>query len=1028
MFLKQLELIGFKSFAEKTTIEFVPGVTAVVGPNGSGKSNITDAIRWVLGEQSAKSLRGGKMEDVIFSGSDSRKQLNFAEIALTLNNESGILPVEFNEVCVARRVFRTGESEYLLNGQVCRLKEIVDLFMDSGLGKEAFSIIGQGKVDEILNSKPEERRTIFEEAAGVLKYKTRKKQAESKLSETSENLNRVNDIIHELDGQIEPLQIQASIAKDFLEKKEELQNHEIALTVHEIEFFHESWEKSNQELNRLSSDEKKLSLTVQKNEKQLIESRNKLSSLDEIITQLHEKLLSTTKELENLEGKRELIKERKKNATQNSTQLKDNILDGKETIDQLIKKQQSLTIELNDKKKTVEQLILELDEKKKQENLIDGSIEQTIETLKSDYIELLNEQASAKNELQYLDQQLKQQITRSERLDGENEKYLIERNRITKNLHDKLQLLDEVKEHISKQINQYKQVQLQIETYKKQYDAKQNIVTQANHYLQKAQSRKETLEEMEEEYTGFFQGVKEVLKQRNEQLTGIEGAVAELIEVPTDYSLAIETALGSAMQNIIVMTEAHARNAIKYLKDNRYGRATFLPISILKEKFILPEFRSILKSHPAFIGVAVDLVQYDPKHKKAVSNLLGNIIIANNLSGANSIAKQLQYRYRIVTIDGDIVNPGGSMTGGATKNKTSSVLGRKSELNELKNKLLDMKSQTDQFEQELQETKLKLVNEENKLEEIRAQGEQLRIKQNDIESMITQMKITKKNLDERLTIYDLETVDLKEEKDKISTRSNELAMTIEQCEGKIHILNVKIEQLTIQRNNDRQSKESLTKEITSLSSQLAVAKEQLLSSNAYMKTINKDIADAKNKQAILEDNLHWLENEMTDHHSSEEELFNGVTHKKTEKAEIEQQIANHRNDRSQIQDLINQLDNILKVNKNLYDEVTSKIRTEEIKNNRLDVELENKLNILREEYTLSYEGAKVQYPLSLPIEDTRTKVKLIKQEIEELGSVNIGAIEEYDRVYERYHFLLEQQTDLNRGKRQSISSNGRNGW
>lgn len=337
MFLRRLDIIGFKSFADRIGVDFVPGVTAVVGPNGSGKSNITDAIRWVLGEQSAKSLRGAKMEDIIFAGSDSRKPLNIAEVTLTLDNQDQGLSIDYNEVSVTRRVSRSGDSDYFINKQPCRLKDIVDLFMDSGLGREAFSIISQGKVEEILNSKPEDRRTIFEEAAGVLKYKNRKKKAEGKLSEAQENLNRVTDILYELESQVEPLKIQASMAKDFLEKKEELEKIEVALTVYEIEELHQKWEKLTHLLEEHQQEELKLSTQLQKKEAQIAETRDHVTAIDESVSDLQNVLLYASEELEKLEGRKQVLKERKKNAAQNKDQLIKNISELTEKVD-LLKK------------------------------------------------------------------------------------------------------------------------------------------------------------------------------------------------------------------------------------------------------------------------------------------------------------------------------------------------------------------------------------------------------------------------------------------------------------------------------------------------------------------------------------------------------------------------------------------------------------------------------------------------------------------------------------------------------------------
>ncbi|MBS4198926.1 chromosome segregation protein SMC [Bacillus sp. FJAT-49732] len=1016
MYLKQLDIIGFKSFAEKVTIEFVPGVTAVVGPNGSGKSNITDSIRWVLGEQSAKSLRGGKMEDIIFAGSDSRKPLNFAEVALTLNNEDEALPIDYNEVCVARRVFRTGESEYLLNGQSCRLKDIIDLFMDSGLGKEAFSIISQGKVEEILNSKPEERRTIFEEAAGVLKYKTRKKKAEGKLQETSDNLNRVNDILHELESQIEPLKIQASIAKDYLEKKKELENHEVALTVHEIGVLHENWETSKQELHKLTAREAELSKKIQMNEEKLENERNKLALYDDTIANFQSELLTATKDLEKLEGRREVLKERKRNATHNTEQLKKNIDDANIKVSQITEKRNATKNEVSLKEAEVQKLQKELEENRKQLSQLDDTIEDTIESLKSDYIEVLNEQASAKNEMQYLDQQLNQQIARSNRLDGENKKFIEERSNIAEQQKAKMEEMQLLEKEIATQLIQYNETKKNIDSLSEHLEKQTSMLNQANQFIQKAQSRKEALEEMEDDYTGFFQGVKEVLKARDNILQGIEGAVLELIQVPKEYAKAIEIALGGSMQNIVVKTEKDAREAIQFLKRKQYGRATFLPLNTIKEKSIQPSQEMMIASHPSFIGIASNLVKFKSDYAPAVNSLLGNIIIARDLAGANQLAKILQHRYRIVSLDGDVVNPGGSMTGGASKQSTGSLLGRKSELEDIKVKLEDMKEKTAILQDSWEKARNNLTIEEKMLESIRSKGEELRIKQNEVESTLAQININKKNIDDRLAVYDLETSELKAEKNKIDDRIKALSEIISTCEGKIQSLNERIEQLTVQRNDERISKDSLAKEITELSSLLAVAREQLSSTRNTFHSLNNELTElTTHKNALIED-LQWLESEMTGHSSNEDELVEEALKKKVEKEEIEHKLSIQREERLHLQISIEQREAELKELKRVYNGITVMLKNEEVKSNRLDVELDNLLNKLREEYTLSYEGAKEKYTLTLPVEETRTKVKLIKIEIAELGSVNMGAIEEYERVYERYHFLKEQQTDLSDAK------------
>lgn len=1016
MFLKQLDIIGFKSFAEKTTLEFVPGVTAVVGPNGSGKSNITDAIRWVLGEQSARSLRGGKMEDVIFAGSDSRKPLNFAEVSLTLNNEEGTLPVEYNEVCVTRRVFRSGDSEYLLNGHSCRLKDIVDLFMDSGLGKEAFSIISQGKIEEILNSKPEERRTIFEEAAGVLKYKNRKKKASLKLQETTENLNRVNDILHELEGQLEPLEMQASMAKDYLQKKQDLETHEIALTVHEIGEKHTQWETAKQVLEKLTAQEKDLSSYIQQIELSLENERTQLGAFDEKIAEWQSALLTASKDLEKLQGRLGILKERKNNAALNSGQLQKNIKDAEQKIIQMKQKQADTKAELDKKRHEAQKLKKILLDKKKKASSLNDSIEETIESLKSDYIEVLNQQATAKNEFRYLQQQLEQQIAKSNRLDQENKKYLEQRAEFMAQLDEKMQEVEKIDNELTSQIEQFRAAQILAKETKEKYEAKNAMLNKAYQFIQKAESRKDTLEEMEEDYTGFYYGVKEVLKAKKSELDGIEGAIAELIHVPQKFAKAMETALGGAMQHIVVHSEADARNAIAFLKRKQLGRATFLPMDIIKGRNIPVNQQRDLSNHPSFIGLAANLVECDHSYTQVIQHLLGNIVIADSLAGANQLAKLLQFRYRIVTLDGDVVNPGGSMTGGTSKQKTTSLLGRKTELEELKNKLIEMKNKTKNLEEEWQDLKDQLANSEQQLEAMKENGEKLRMQKNEAQAGLSHIEMTKKNVDERLALYDLETTELKEEKNKIKERMSALEEITSNCNEKIVSLNAKIDELTKQRNEERQSKESLEREINELSSKYAVVNEQLQSTEKQLKNLAIEFEEIETHKNSLMDEWGFIQGEMTGHQTSEEDLAQLIQQGSSEKDRIEERLNKERENRFQLQVSIEQKEANLKEQKRLYTGISNALRDEEVKKNRLDVELDNLLHMLREDYSLSYEGAKDQYPLILPVEETRKKVKLIKLGIDELGSVNLGAIEEYDRVYERYHFLLEQQTDLTEAK------------
>ncbi len=1015
MFLKRLDVVGFKSFAEKISIDFVPGVTAVVGPNGSGKSNVTDAVRWVLGEQSAKSLRGAKMEDIIFSGSDTRKALNFAEVSLTLDNETNSLPIDFHEVSVTRRVYRSGESEFFINNQGCRLKDIIDLFMDSGLGREAFSIISQGKVEEILSSKAEERRVIFEEAAGVLKYKTRKRKAESKLTETQDNLNRVHDILHELEGQVEPLKIQSSLAKEFLAKKDELEQIEVALTVYEIEELYEKWEKLSQELEKHNEMEQQMAGQLQDREAHLKKLRDSLATLETSINGFQEILLNASEELEKLEGRKEVLKERKKNAAQNKSQLEKAIVEGEAAVERLSLQKERETEILHALDLEVKGISETLHEKQKSLGLFNSDIEAVIEAKKSDYIEWLNKQASAKNEKQYLLQQLAQQEHKNAKLDMENEKFLTERMDITAKKMEYSQLMDNMTKQLEEHVTYFRNQQNKLNAAKDTYQKQETTLYKAYQFLQQAKSRKELLEEMEDDYAGFFQGVKEVLKAK-ETLRGIEGAVAELIKVPKEYETAIETALGGAMQHVVVEREEHAREAISFLKKNRYGRATFLPLSVIKAREISANQLSMLKNHSAFVGTGSSLIQYDDRHAAVAENLLGTVIITTDLKGANDLAKMMQHRFRFVTLEGDIVNPGGSMTGGALKQKTTSLLSRKTELEELQQKLAAMEVKTNQLEKQVKQLKVDVGVQEQTLEQTRKTGERLRLQEQTLKGELREVELQERNVNERLQLYDLDKNSYLEEQQQKTARLEELDELLESCKSEIEGLDRLISEMTEQKQSQQSSKESLAEETNELRVMLASKRGQLQNQKEKMERIESDLSKESSRLAENKDDLGLLTNEMTDSSSGEESLEDMAQQKLLDKNGAIEGITIKKQEKNELLMEVETLELSLKEENRLYRGIVEVIKDEEVKLTRLDVELENRLDHLREEYTLSFEGAKEQYPLMMPADEAQKRVKLIKLAIEELGTVNLGAIDEYARVAERYEFLLSQKEDLQQAK------------
>ncbi|MDF2556295.1 MAG: smc [Bacillales bacterium] len=1010
MYLKRLDSLGFKAFAERTTVDFVPGITAVVGPNGSGKSNITDAIRWVLGETSARTLRGTKMEDIIFSGSQSRKPLNFAEVTLTLDNADSYLPSEYSEVSVTRRVYRSGESEFLINKQPVRLKDITDLFMDTGLGKEAFSIIGQGKVEEIISSKPEDRRTIFEEAAGVLKYKKRKVAAEKKLDETQVNLNRVNDIIHELSGQIEPLRIQSILARDYLEKKAELEQYEVAYLAHEIENLHEKWETLTKLIKEHTEQEVSLAATITTKEVSLDGLRNDRMVLDEKISALQDQFATITEEFERLEGIKAVNEEKKKNATQNVDKIKSEIELNKLEITNFTAQYEEATVKLEQ----IKTEIAEIQEKLNLENELanDGSeFQSRIDGLQAELIELLNAQAKIKHELEMLSSQKASRDYKSQKWLDEKIKLDTERDQNEVLINEYVAKLEIIKAELEKTVSAYQSEVHQLNEAKLHYQQKNEKLNQTAQDLQRLISRKEALEALEDDYQGFFQGVREVLKEKNKSLRGIEGAIAELIQVPKKYNMAIEIALGGALQNIIVSDEAAGRNAIDFLRRNKMGRATFMPLSVMKGRMVANNVVDIAKKNSAFIGVASDLIQFEQKYAEVIQNLLGNVLLANDLKAANEIAKATEYRYRVVTLDGDLVNPGGAMTGGASK-QTSSLLSRKSELEEIAPRIVSMTAESERLRSELQELSIAISKADTKQNEYREASSALRVEESNLNGDLSGLRLTEKNISDRYKIFEADFGAFKEEKEFSEGRVTELSDKLTKTATEIAKLEQALSTLQSQKNEAQRNKDSVTETINEYNIVIARKTEQLNFQNQEMARYLFETDKCEERIKSLELELSLLAPSINEESPEMIELIRLSMEKAEEKASALAVLQEQRGIRTELHMKEEDDDRELKELQRQHRGLTNTLHDEEVKKTRAEVEMENRLTKLSEEYHLTFEAAKEKYPLTVDPAEARKKVKLINIALEELGVVNIGAIDEYERVSERYNFLETQKSDL----------------
>lgn len=1015
MFLKKLEVMGFKSFADRISIDFVPGVTAVVGPNGSGKSNVTDAIRWVLGEQSAKSLRGGKMEDVIFAGSDSRKPLNFAEVTLVLDNTDGRVPLDYSEVSVTRRVFRSGESAYLLNKQNCRLKDITDLFMDSGLGKEAFSIISQGRVDEILNSKAEERRSIFEEAAGVLKYKQRKKKAEVKLSETDENLNRVMDILHELDGRMEPLQIQASAARDFLDMSEELKDADIALLAFDANRLKTEFNQLAQDIIDQSAQEKELNVEISSKEETVADTRKVLARLDKEIDAQQSSLIEASSETEKWEGRKLLMSEKKHNADRQANQLQANLA-AEQAENQVLSEKHQIQLKLlEDRKAEHRKIRNSLSQLEEQLSKTPADIENEIESFKSLYIELMNEQATVKNELKNIDLQQQQLSESTTRIALQQEDYNSELIKLEKEKQEADRKYETIKTLLEEKRRLYRETENEYLQLKDSFDKKQSLLFQAYQSQKQLDSRIETLQELEADFSGFFQGVKEVLQAReNGRLAGIVGAVAEIVQVSQEYAKAIEIALGASSQHIVVKNEDNARQGINFLREKRAGRSTFLPMTVMKPRTIPDHTLNLIHQHDSFVKMAFELVEYDPAYHMIVENLLGNVIIAKDLKGATAISKIIGNRYRVVTLEGDIVNAGGSMTGGANKTQAS-FFTRKAELDQLLIQSDEMKQTIAVAEKTIQKEQADVHVTERKLNDLRSEGEQYRDLESERAMTLREINAVLNTTKDRFKVFQAEQKNKGSDLDAIAMRKKYASSRLVQITEELSDTSVKIDELNRFKQQNETARDAVLAQYAEQKSRLAVMKERV----SQLTESEAELLERKTKSDRLLEGisaeLDWLNSEEASKVFSDEEIITEITKWSHKKQIGLQKISHSKAERIQKQELLTALEQELREIQRLHKGFIEAIRICEVKATRIEVQIQNLIDQLDNAYQLTLQQA-LQYELQEEEDIVRKKVKLLKQSIEELGPVNLGSIEEFDHVSDRHSFLTEQRDDLNEAK------------
>src|SRR5690625_3308011 len=1021
MFLKRLETVGFKSFAERIDVDFVPGVTAVVGPNGSGKSNITDAIRWVLGEQSARSLRGSKMEDIIFQGSDTRNALNVAEVTLVLDNREQTLPLDYKEVSVTRRVYRSGESEFYINKQACRLKDIVDLFMDSGLGREAFSIISQGKVEEILSSKAEERRVIFEEAAGVLKYKQRKRKSELKLEETQENLNRVDDIIHEIEQQINPLEQQSRKAETYLQFTEELKEKEISFLITEIEALNQKWKTTLKQLENEKMKEIEWKTAIQQKEANLEKERHDIYRLDEMIEKQQAELLNVTQQLEKYQGKKHVQNERHKHVEANKEKLQQQKSEANERVTKLktdldfeLEALKSLKKDRQETREKAENLEVKLSTS--EENILEQ-----IEELKSIYIEYLNKQAAKRNEKQSLSQQLTQLTAKKEKHAHSQQDLIKDKKQLSKEHQVAEQDLVRLEEKYTKERTNLINLKKSLEKERSLFQESQTKLYQGYQHIEKLKSRKEMLEEMKEDFQGFFQGVKAVLKAReNRKLNNIHGAVLELIDIPKQYITAVETVLGGQAQSVVVSDEQAARTAIDFLKKIQQGRATFLPLDTMKARYIHENYKRKIESHSGFVGIAAQLVKTDPRYENVINHLMGHVVVAKTLKDANEMAKLSGRRYRIVTLEGDIVNPGGSMSGGAKQQKNTSIFTREKDLKEITEKLKRFELKATDFAKLVKEQEGNIKNKEFEMNTLEKEVQHVQKLIHQQREERTEINLRLESLEESINLHQREQRQFIQDEDDLKAKMNELSTELESIVAELESIQENIDKLTKEETTFKENRDQLKQHLHDYQVSLAEQDERIKYQQEKTVSLNNQLVEAQQKHHDYSFELEQII-DMMQSEEPQEVVEEKIKTNTNLKRQLQKEIQEYRTERSERTQKMTDAENELKGENNLHKDFIEKVQEKEVKANRLDVDLENRLNQLQTDYEITYERAKKMYDKSTNIKETKIQLANLKKEIGALGTVNLGAIEEYKRLSERYSFLTEQKEDLVTAK-QTLSS------
>lgn len=1013
MRLKSFATYGFKSFADKTELTFDKGITAVVGPNGSGKSNISDAIRWVLGEQSAKYLRGSKMEDVIFSGSSKRRALGVAEVTLNFDNSDHALDIDFEEVSLTRRLFRSGDSEYSINKKSCRLKDIVDLMADTGLGKGSMSIIGQNKIDEILNSRPEERRTIFEEAAGIAKYRLRKKEAVRRLDDTAMNLTRINDIKTEVDNQVGPLSLAAEKTAQYNALSKELRQCRLTGFMRKIDSIEEVRKQLDEKKAALEAEFSAHSAVLSTKEAEYTKLQLELDKLSESYNQLQEEIKNKELALEKLRGKQGALDERIASSQRQSERLEQRNEALSQRADELERDMQKLAAEFDelDKVRAAAELNVRnlTSEKEAKEQALEEAKAQTA-NMQSDFFAGMQELLSLRNELRALEQEQEVRVRRREAL-----KHSIEETEaVVSGLEEEYRNVLEAQSRnnnegqlLSKEANSLQAEQAELEAKLK---AVLNGQQQCQRRLTAAETREQSLQKMQAAYEGFGYGIKTVLKAEEYWRENIIGVAAELLQVEDKYVTALETSLGEGAQNIVTLDAQTAKTAINYLKANNAGRATFLPLDTVKPRSLSVE-EERLANLPGVCGYAVDLVQYDKQAENAIRFLLGRVLIAENIDAALAAAKAGKFRVRVVTLEGDVVNAGGSMTGGSRKQREG-YLSRAKEIQQAGAVVEGLRKEMLNWQEQLEEVEAEQKELQGKLQAVTEKLQQRRLKANELTLQNQRLSQEKARENEKLALY----------YDDRTAVANEYMAN----RDKVKTLRASVQELETKDSEAKTMLENLNKQIAKQGSELTAVDNQLQDAKIKLETSAAKTDLMSQRMKDLDGDTLLLRNEIKANIEEQGRLTQVVADCEAEKIRIAgestslmealQKVVGGKDRFSEERFAINAQQQMAEQQINearkIVNTSENKLRQIELEMTRQNSDYEHALEQLGSEYNMDVAAARNEELLEMDAKALQRLESKLTVKISDLGPINPAAIEEYQAVKERSEFLAKQYSDL----------------